>query len=161
VTPAKVVTAVLIAIVCAVLSWVGLGIWIGSGASPPPLSWPAVIGTLALALAVVAAGLPVRRWVHGSRDRVLDPLVAARIAVLAKAAAYGGALLTGWYVGQAAVVLPALVGARRDRFIVALVATAAAVALSAAGFVVQHWCRVPPDGDDTESPEDPDLDSVH
>lgn len=158
-TPARVVTALLIALVSVTVCWVGLDLWIDSGRDPLPLSWPAVVGTLALVVVVIAAGLPVRRWVRGQRDRALDPLVAARTAVLAKASAYGGAALVGWYLGQGLLILPDLVGARRERFIVALVAAAAAVGVSVAGFVVQRWCRIPPD-DDTPGPQDPDRRSV-
>jgi hypothetical protein len=160
VTPARILTAVLIALVSSAICWVVLDLWEGGGANPPPLSWVAVFVVVALVLVVIAAGLPVRNWMRGARDRALDPLVAARTAVLAKAAAYGGALIVGWYLSQAILVLPDLVGARRQRFIIALVAAAIAVLLSAAGFVVQRWCRVPP-GDDSPGPEDPDRDSVH
>jgi hypothetical protein len=57
----------------------------------------------------------------GERAFVLDPwlvvdaLVAARTVVLAKAAAYGGGLLAGWYVGQGLALLPDLVEVRRTR----------------------------------------------
>jgi hypothetical protein len=159
VTPAKILTALLIALVSAAISWVALDLWAGAGGEPPPLSWVAVFVVVALVLVVIAAGLPVRRWMRGQRDRALDPLVAARTAVLAKAAAYGGALIVGWYLSQALLVLPDLVGVRRTRFIIALVSTALAVALSVAGFVVQRWCRIPPE-DDSQGPEDPDRDSV-
>src|SRR5690349_3363831 len=114
-TPARVLTALLIALVSVTLCWVGLDIWTGSGGNPLPLSWSAVVGTVALVVVVIAAGLPVRRWVNGRRDRPLDPLVAARTAVLAKASAYGGAALVGWYLSQGLLLLPDLVGDRRDR----------------------------------------------
>jgi hypothetical protein len=159
VTPARILTAVLIALASTAIFWVVLDVWAGSGGNPPPLSWIAVFVVVALVLVVIAAGLPVRSWMRGQRDRALDPLVAARTAVLAKAAAYGGALIVGWYLSQAVLVLPDLVGARRTRFTIALVAAAVAVALSVAGFVVQRWCRVPPE-DDGPGPEDPDRDSV-
>jgi hypothetical protein len=155
-TPARVVPALLVALVSVTICWVVLDIWTGSGGNPLPLSWPAVVGTVALVAVVIAAGLPVRKWVHGRRDRALDPLVAARTAVLAKASAYGGAALVGWYLSQALLILPDLVGARRERFIVALLAALAAVGVSVAGFVVQHWCRIPPDDDDTPGSPGPD-----
>jgi Protein of unknown function (DUF3180) len=158
-TPARILTAVLIALASTAICWVALDLWAGSGGNPPPLSWVAVFVVVALVLVVIAAGLPVRRWMHGQRERVLDPLVAARTAVLAKAAAYGGALIGGWYLSQAVLVLPDLVGARRQRFIIALVAAALAAGLSVAGFVVQRWCKIPPEGD-SQGPEDPDRDSV-
>ncbi len=144
-TPARVSTAAVLGIAVAVLGWAGLRIWTRSGGTYVPLPWTAVVGTAMLAVAVVAAGLPVRRWMSGRRDRPLDPLVAARTVVLAKAAAYGGALLAGWYAAQALVILPDLVGTRRTRFVLAVAATLAAVGVCVAGFVVQRWCRVPPD----------------
>jgi len=153
-TPARVVTALLIALVSLAVCWVGLDIWTGSGGEPLPLSWPAVVGTVALMVVVIAAGLPVRRWVRGRRDRALDPLVAARTAVLAKASAYGGAALVGWYLSQALLILPDLVGARRERFVIALIAAVAAIGVSVAGFVVQRWCRIPPDDDETPGSQD-------
>jgi hypothetical protein len=159
-TPARIANALLIALVSLAVCWVLLDLWTGAGNNPLPLSWPAVVGTTALVAVVIAAGWPVRSWVKGRRERMLDPLVAARTAVLAKAAAYGGAALTGWYLSQALLCLPELVGARRDRFIVGLIAAAAAVGVSVAGFVVQHWCRLPPDDDDTPGPAAPDRDSV-
>jgi hypothetical protein len=148
-TPARILTAVLVALVSTAICWVGLDLWTSSGREPLPLSWPAVIITAAIVLVVIAAGLPVRAWVSGPRDKVLDPLVAARTAVLAKAAAYGGAVIVGWYLSQALLVLPDLVGDRKQRFILALVAAVIAVAISVAGFVVQSWCRIPPDDDST------------
>jgi hypothetical protein len=159
VTPAKILTALLIALVSTAIAWVALDLWAGAGGEPPPLSWVAVFVVVALVLVVITAGLPVRRWMRGQRDRALDPLVAARTAVLAKAAAYGGALIVGWYLSQALLVLPDLDGVRRTRFTIALVATALAVALCVAGFVVQRWCRIPPE-DDSQGPQDPDRDSV-
>lgn len=151
--PARIGAAALVALVVAVLGWVGLRVWSDGGAGYLPLPWTAVVGTVLLAVAVVAAGLPVRRWVAGRRDAPLDPLVAARTVVLAKAAAYAGAVLVGWYAAQGLVILPDLVGARRTRFLLAVLAVLAAVGVSVAGFVVQRWCRVPPDDD--ASPSDP------
>lgn len=146
--PARVPGVLLTAAAAAAVAWTGLETWEGRGGGSLPLPWTAVVGTFALAMVVVAAGLPVRRWVRGRRERPLDPLMAARTVVLAKASAYGGAVLTGWYVGQVLALLPDLVGERRTRFVLALVAVLASVAISVAGLVVQRWCRVPPSDDD-------------
>lgn len=135
--------------------WLGLDLWNSRGGMAPPLPWTAALGTLGLGAAVVAAGLPVRRWVAGRRERALDPLVAARIVVLAKAAAYGGAVLVGWYAAQGLILLPDLVGDRRTRFVVAAICTLTAIALAVAGLIVQRWCRVPPSEDGPEDPADP------
>lgn len=160
-TPAKPWPSVLVALISSLLCWVLLDMWTGSGGTRPPLSWAAPACTLALAVVLLVAGWPVRRWVREARKlrpagpaaqrKRLDPIVAARTAVLAKAAAYGGSVLVGWYVGQAAVLLPDLVGVRGRDLVVALVAVLTAVLLVVAGFVVQHWCRVPPeDGPDSD-----------
>lgn len=149
-TPARPLVVAVLALVAAVLSWLGLGLWDRRGGDPLPLPWTAVIGMVVLALVVVAAGLPVRRWARGRRDRPVDPLAAARTAVLAKAAAYGGAALVGWYAGQALVIVPNPVGARRARLIAAVASAVAAAGLSVAGLVVQRWCRVPPPDDDED-----------
>lgn len=131
--------------------WAVLEVVEGRGGTLPRVPWPAAAATAALAVVVLSAGLPVRRWVHGSREQVLDPLVAMRTLVLAKSAAYGGALLAGWFAGQALVLLPDLVGDRRGRFLVAALATAAAVGVSVAGLVVQNWCKLPPPPDEAPS----------
>jgi uncharacterized protein DUF3180 len=152
--PARISQVALIALVTTALSWAFLDMLAGSGQDPLPLPWTAVAGTAALAAAVLSLGVPVRRWVAGRRDRPLDPLYAARAFVLAKAAAYGGAVLTGWYAGQALALLPDVVGVRRTKLVLALLAVVAAVGVSAAGLVVQRWCRVPPSDDDDDPDED-------
>jgi hypothetical protein len=147
--PARVRTVALLAGGTTVV--VGAVLWVldGRGVSLPRLPWLAAAATAALAVVVLSAGLPVRRWVRGGREQVLDPLVAMRTLVLAKSAAYGGGLLAGWFAAQGLVLLPDLVGDRRGRFLVAMLATAAAVAVSVAGLVVQSWCKLPPPPDDS------------
>jgi hypothetical protein len=151
VSPARVRTVLLIFAVVALGGWGVLDAWTGAGRDPLPLPWTAILGTAVLALAVISIGLPVRRWVRGDRDQPLDPLFAARAVVLAKAAAYGGAALAGWYVAQGLDLMPDIVGARRTKLALALLAAVAAAAVTVAGFVVQRWCRVPPSDDDDDS----------
>ena len=146
--PVRPRTLVLLAVVAALFGWLLLDTWTRRGGEPPPLPWTAAAGTFALAVAVPAAGLPVRRWVQGRRERPLDPLVAARTVVFAEAAAYGGAVLAGWYAAQGLDLLPDLVGSRLTRLIVAAAALVGAVLLSGAGLLVQRWCRIPPDDDE-------------
>jgi hypothetical protein len=148
-TPARLPAMLLLALATAALGWTALDLWRDNGGTSLPLPWTAVAGTAALMIVVIAAGLPVRRWVRGRRDRPLDPLVAARTVVLAKAAAYGGSLLAGWYAAQALALAPDLMGERLTRLVLAIVAAVFAVGIAAAGLVVQRWCRVPPsDSDD-------------
>ena len=143
---------VLVGISTAVLGWLGLRLWVDRGGLLPSVPWTALAAIVALSIAVLAAGQPVRRWRDGDRRTRLDPLVAARTVVLAKAAAYTGAVVAGWYLAQALAVLPDLVGSRRVRLLLAALCTLAAIGVSTAGLLVQHWCRLPPDdGEDSSA----------
>ena len=113
---------------------------------------------LAGVLLVVMGGLvlwmarPVRRYLRGNATKPLDALRAARVVVLAQAAALTGALAAGWYLGQLAVVLTELsLVANRMRVLPLLALAVAGVALAVAGMVAQRWCRVdPPEDDDRD-----------
>lgn len=143
-------TLALVALCAAVVSWVVLGALDSQGGTPP-LPWTAPAALVVIAAAVVSAGWPVRRWNQGHRDRPLDALRAARAAVLARASAVTGAALAGGYAGLALVLLPTVsIEPRRDRLLLALGAAVASLVLTAAGVLVERWCRLPPrDPDDT------------
>jgi polyferredoxin len=145
VIPARVRGVLLVAVVVGIAGWAVLDAVQAAGGQPLVTPWTAPVGILILAALVSAAGIEVRRWVAGRRERRLEPLLAARIAVLAKASAYAGGTLAGWYLAQAVVVLPDLVGERRTRFVVALLSALTAAALAAAGLLAQRWCRRPED----------------
>lgn len=160
--PARWSTAVLVGLSSGVVTWVGLDWWQRGGHTLPPLPWTAVVVTALLAVVVLFAGLPVRRWMRGDRSWMLDPLVAARTVVLAKAAVLVGAACTGWYGAQALTVVPDLVGSRVEHLLLALAGTVSAVALMVAGFLVQNWCRIPPPDEDAEREgSDPSVDPGH
>ncbi|WP_372595539.1 DUF3180 domain-containing protein [Actinotalea sp.] len=138
----------LIAVLAAVGSFGVLRLVEGRGATvlgPPVLSALVVI---AIAVAVGAAGWNVRQFTRGKRPG-LDPLFAARTVVLATAAGYTGALLSGWYAGHILLVLGDLeFDGRREVAVAAAVALVATVLLAVTGLVVERWCRVPPPEDD-------------
>lgn len=138
-----------IALVSLVLSWSGLRVWARFDASGPPLTWTPVLVMVVVSGAVLAAGWPVRQWTRGRRERPLNPLLAARTLVLARACAYTGALLIGWYGAQALSILPELdLPSRGDRLLVAGASVLASGLLLVAGLVVERYCRIPPDDDD-------------
>ena len=141
-----------VAAVAGALTWAALRAWAVRGGQEPPLLWTTVGALVLIAVVVVGAGWPVRQWVRGDRARRIDALRAARTAVLGKASAYAGALLLGWFAGQAGHYAATLeVAARRDRMGTALAAAAASLLVLAAGLLVERWCRVP--GDDDEGRE--------
>lgn len=75
-----------------------------------------------------------------------SPDTARRVVVFAQAAAVGGAVLAGWYAGQAAVQAGRLhVTSARSAVLLLGALVIASVVLSALGFVVQRWCTIPDD----------------
>jgi hypothetical protein len=141
------------AAVIAIITWLGLRSWSSTGHELPALPWTAPAVMALMAVAVLVAGVPVRRWTRGARTEPLDPLVAARTVVLAKSAQYAGALLTGWYTGQAVVLLSSLdVEPRRSLLLRALISVATAVAVWVAGWLVERFCRVDRRGEDDRTP---------
>ena len=121
-----------------------------SGPGMPHVPWPVVVVELLIAAVVFSMGWAVRQFLHGKRPG-LDPIRAARTAVLAKAACYTGALLTGWYGGQVAAYLAdTAIPANAGRAGPAAVAAGGAVVLAAVGLIVEWFCRVPPRDDEKE-----------
>lgn len=144
-----------------VLSWILLTFWRRSGHSIPPTSWMAVTVMLVLAVGLLIAGWPVGQVTRQAREaaqrraegkpvpeeppRRVDPLRAARTFVLAQAATITGSLLTGWYAACVFVLLTGpLVEARLTQLWSTGAATLAALALLAAGVIVEWFCQLPP-----------------
>ena len=129
----------------------------------PALSWwqPLPLGLLAVAEALAARALaerfadrrrrrsePGRRPV--STARPVDPLLAARLVVLAQASAYVGAVFTGVWAGVLLHTLPALgrLTAARGDSVTGVLGVLLAAALTGAALWLEHVCKVPPDDDE-------------
>ncbi|WP_111508063.1 DUF3180 domain-containing protein [Mycobacterium kyogaense] len=117
----------------------------------PPITVWTGMSLLGVAVALAGWGFYVRARVRDGEIGVgrgrLHPLAVARSVVIAKAAAWMGAVVLGWWVAVAAYVLP-----RRDALRVAaadspgaVVAALCALALVAAALWLQHCCRSPED----------------
>ncbi len=138
---------VLVAALAALGSFGLLHLLEGHGATILPPAMLSSLVVLAIALAVGIAGWNVRQFVRGKRPG-LDPLLAARTVVLATAACYTGALLSGWYAGHVLLVLRDLaIPGRRAVAVAAAVALLASAVLAVTGLVVERWCRLPPPDD--------------
>ncbi|MBO3089949.1 DUF3180 domain-containing protein [Cellulomonas dongxiuzhuiae] len=156
----RVRTLVLLAVGVAAVTWWAMRMMVGRGAATPPdVPWLVVVVELLIAGVVASMGWAVRQYQRGKRP-LLDPVRAARTAVLAKASCYTGALLTGWYGGQALSLLTdADVPGSTTRAAAAGLAVLGAVALTVVGLVVEHWCRIPPpDAEEPAVPRGADLD---
>jgi len=155
-------TLALVAVAVALGGWLLLRALESRGIIPPPVPWLVAAVELVISGVVLAMGWAVRQYLHGDRP-TLDPIRAARTAVLAKASCLTGAMLAGWYGAQVLVVLGDLdLGPQRERAIGAGAATAGALVLAVAGVIVEGWCRVPPPpaGDPAGGPRprDPEAD---
>jgi hypothetical protein len=107
-------------------------------------------------LSLLAVGIAEAGWAFYVRAKINDgqigdgpgwlhPLAAARSVLIAKASAWVGALVLGWWVGVLIYLLP-----RRDALRVAAQDTAGAAVAAASAFVLlvgalwlQHCCKSP------------------
>lgn len=156
----RVRTLVLLALGVTAVTWWVMRLAVGRGAATPPdVPWLVVAVELLIGAVVLSMGWAVRQYQRGKRP-TLDPVRAARTAVLAKASCYTGALLTGWYGGQGLSLLTdADVPGNVERAAAAGLATLGAVALAVVGVVVEHWCRIPPpEAEEPPLGRAPDLD---
>ncbi|WP_454050898.1 DUF3180 domain-containing protein [Cellulomonas sp. Marseille-Q8402] len=145
----RVRTLVLVLVAAAALGWLVVRLLASRGVVLPAVPWAMVAVLVLIAAVVLAMGWSVRQYLRGKHP-TLDPMRAARTAVLAKASCYTGALLAGWYAAQVLDVLGDLgIEAQRDRAVAAGLAVLGAVVLAVVGLVVEWFCRVPP-------PEDPE-----
>ena len=123
----------------------------------PALRWwlPVPVGLLALAEAGAARTLGVR--LRAQRDRrplpgngPVEPLLVARLVVLAQASAYVGAVLAGCWAGVLLHTVPALdrLTAARGDTGTAVLGVLLAVALTVAALWLEHVCKLPLDDDD-------------
>jgi len=139
-----------VAAVAAVIGWAGAATLVSLGQPLPrvPLSAPLVL--LLLAAILLATGLSIRSRLAAARDRRPDarpvnPLAAARAAVLAKASSPVGALVVGLYAGYGAYLLQeAQIGARRQLAMMSGFAVLSGLALIAAALFLERVCRLPP-----------------
>ncbi|UJP40907.1 DUF3180 domain-containing protein [Cellulomonas palmilytica] len=141
-------TLVVVAAAVAALTWLGWRLVADRGGLPPQVPWLVAAVEVLIAGVVFSMGWAVRQFLRGKRPG-LDPIRAARTAVLAKASCYTGALLSGWYGGQTIVLVTDLAThGNGGRAVAAGVATLGALVLAAVGLVVEWFCRVPPPEDD-------------
>jgi Protein of unknown function (DUF3180) len=124
----------------------------------PPITLFTGISLLVLAVAEGALGFYVRSKINngeiGPGHGRLHPLAVARTVVTAKASAWVGALMLGWWVSVLAYLLPKRSSLRvaGEDTMGAVVAAVCALALIIAALWLQHCCEKPeepPDACDT------------
>jgi hypothetical protein len=161
-TPVRRRDLVVLAAGLAVAAWLLVRSWYGD---LPSLDWwlPAPLAVLAVAEVLAArtlrdrladqraarAGRPPRAGDASARPvRLVEPLLVARLAVLAQASAYVGAVFAGVWAGVLAHVWPAAVDGVRAAggdTVTAAIGIGCSVGLVAAALWLESVCRVPPD----------------
>jgi hypothetical protein len=142
-----------IALVVGLVSWIGWRFYLNAGHLLGPASWVSAVLIVAMAVLVVAAGLPVRRFLRGEARKTLSPIRAARTLVLAQAAALTGSAVLGWYAAQVAHALADVdLAGYRSLLWRLLALSAASMVLTAAGMLTQRMCRVDPPSDRDQRP---------
>ena len=163
-TPVRRRDLVVLAAGLALAAWLLVRSWYGS---LPSLDWwlPAPLAVLAVGEALAArtlrvrladqraarAGRAPRAGEPGARPvRLVEPLLVARLAVLAQASAYVGAVFSGIWAGVLAHVWPAAVDgvqAAGSDTVTAVIGVVCSLGLVAAALWLESVCRVPPDED--------------
>lgn len=134
----------LICLGTALAGWAAQVALTANGYTSPVLQWPSLVTMTAGMCITFGFGLRVRRYTQGKLKRRLDPLQAARTLVLAQATAYAGSLIAGWHAG---ILLDLLRGAGLGNQVVisSLVMIVAALVMVIVGWVVEQFCKLPPD----------------
>jgi len=125
----------------------------------PPLTLWTGVSLLGLAAVIAGWGFLVRARIQDGEIGVgggrLHPLAVARSVVIAKASAWMGSVVLGWWLAVVVYLLP-----RRSELRVAaedtpgaVVAALCALALIVAGLWLQHCCRSPDDPAEDAEPE--------
>jgi hypothetical protein len=122
----------------------------GSPILVPPLTLPLTL--LAVAVIVVLLAWPIRQSTRGDGSgKPVNPFVAMRVAVLAKASSLSGSLLLGAGAGIVLYLLTRSVVPAVSSVVLAAATAAGAAVLLAGGLVAEYFCTLPP-GDDTDDP---------
>jgi Protein of unknown function (DUF3180) len=128
---------------------------IGYGSLPTfPLSAGVPLAVLGLAEAIGGAALRARIH-HKPGTRPVQPLVAARAVLVARASALAGAIMAGAWGGLLGYVAPrsADIAAAAGDTAAAAVGVVGALALVAGALWLQHCCRTPDQRDDDPDDE--------
>jgi hypothetical protein len=150
----------------ALAAGVALATWLvvrSAYGSLPPLHWwlPVPLGVLAVAEAMGARTLRARLSAEreGRRSpgrtaataaRPVEPMLVARLVVLAQASAWVGATLAGGWAGVLLHTTPALgrLSAASGDTVTAVIGVVLAAALAVAALWLEHVCKVPPSEQD-------------
>ncbi len=140
--PTRVSTLAVVAVICAVVSWLLLR---AVYERLPPLPWTGVPALLVTALAEAWTGRDLRARIAGRRGtKPAAPLFVSRMVALAKASSLAAAVIGGLAMGFVIYLSGSLSNpVPRQDAVTAAVTFAAAVLLACAAIYLEYCCRVP------------------
>jgi len=148
VRPTRTSTLVIVAVVCAAVSWLLLK---AVYEHLPLLPWTGVPALLVAALAEAWTGRDLKARIAGRRGlKPAAPLFVSRMVALAKASSLAAAIIAGVAAGFDLYLAGSLsASVPREDALTAVVTFVAAVVLAGAALYLEFCCRVPggPDGD--------------
>jgi Protein of unknown function (DUF3180) len=150
--PTRVSTLVVVAVVCALLTWLLLR---SVYQHLPPLPWTGVPALLVAALAEAWTGLDLRARIAGRRGlKPAAPLFVSRMVALAKASSLAAGIIAGIAAGFDIYLSGSLsASVPRQDALTAAVTFVAAVLLACAALFLEYCCRVP-DTPDRDQPDE-------
>jgi hypothetical protein len=136
--------------VSGLLSWGLLHAWTNNVGALPDVPWPTAVVIAVVGTAVLVSALRLRPRIRRKQGHPpLEPLVAARYAVLSLACSRAGALFVGGYGGFLGLALSDLsIDYRRHVALVSGLCVLASCLLVAGGLVLERACRLPPSDPD-------------
>ena len=150
--PTRTSTLAVIAVVCALATWLLLKLVYEK---LPPLPWTGVPALLVAALAEAWPGRDLKARIAGRRGlKPAAPLFVSRMVALAKASSVAAAAIAGLCLGFLVYLSGSLSNPiPRQDALTAAVTLAAAVILACAALYLEYCCRVP-DAPDREQADD-------
>lgn len=137
----------LVIIAATTLGWLGAFFSAEYRWPTPSLGYPSVITLAAIIVVVLLLGLRVLKDRERPVAERMNPVAAARTLVLAQAGTYAGAAIGGWHLGILVHRLPEA-GFGSGVVTESIVQVVTALVLVTIGFIVEQWCRIPPDDTD-------------
>ncbi|MEU8249811.1 DUF3180 domain-containing protein [Nonomuraea sp. NPDC048916] len=149
--PTRPAVLVGLVLVVAVLTWMLVRQFY---ADLPIVPWTAIPTVLLLAVGEAYTAWMTKARIDRKPDtKPIEPMAVARLAALAKASAYAGAMFGGVFAGFALHTVQLLARETpRVEFFIATGSFLSFVALICAALMLEHACRVPKDRDD-QSPK--------
>lgn len=152
-TPTRLRTLALIALIAAVAGWVVVTLVDALLGRFLPVPWTAALAIALLTAFLLVWGLLAKPRLQGQPGvERLEPVVAARTAALALASSRTGAAVFGFYAGVAIGLVPYLdTQAGRDYAWSAAGASLASIALVIVALWLERMCRLPEDDEQSSA----------